>query len=606
MSLLVLCTACSSSTAVTPKAMEPSSTRSIQQGLITGFSDAQGGHTWLGIPYAAPPVGPLRWRPPQPASAWSGMHSALQAGPACIQYGWPLGGLGKNGSHQGQEDCLYLNIHAPHIDPDALPTTRLPVMVWIHGGANTIGQAVDYDGSHLAHSQNVIVVTLNYRLGPFGWFILPSGGTPDQPPRSGLDASGNWGTLDTLAALRWVQDNIEAFGGDRGNVTLFGQSAGATNTLALLVSPLSEGLFQRVIIQSLGFGLAPMDRMSHAIDDPQPGTEYSSTEILLKLLQSQGRATDRAQAKALVATLSNDQIADFLRSIDPWTLYTTYHPSTLATAKFPTVFQDGTVIRQGDLSDLLADPKRHLAVPAIVGTNRDEAKMFMAFDPRLVVTLAGLPVWIKNSAVYERESHYRALLWKANGVDQLAAALNAGGSTTYAYRWDWREEGRHYGFIDASRLVGASHGLEIPFVFGNFTIGSSSTLLFNKDNEAPRLRLSEAMMSYWGHFAHSGDPNQGRHPTEPIWPAWQATEQDPALMVFNTDAQGGVRASNERTSKEQVLALMEAEEPNDLSACRMFVATFRDRFNTWADQVWPTFKHGLCSVQISARRPLPP
>ncbi len=605
-SLLILCAACSSSTAVTPKATDPSSLRQLSQGMIEGFANAQGGHTWLGIPYAAPPVGPLRWRPPQPASSWDGTRTALSAGGACVQFGWPIGGIGKNGSHQGQEDCLYLNIHAPHLDQAELANAHVPVMVWIHGGANTIGQAVDYDGSQLAQSQNVIVVTINYRLGPFGWFILPTGGRPDQSERSALDASGNWGTLDTIAALQWVHDNIHGFGGDPGNVTVFGQSAGATNTLALLVSPLSEGLFSRVIIQSLGFGLAPMERMSHDVDDPQPGLEYSSAEILLKLLQSQGRAADRAQAKALVANLNGTEIADFLRSIDPWTLYTTYHPSTLATSKFPTVFQDGAVIRQGALSELLADPHRHLNVPAIVGTNRDEAKMFMAFDPTLVFTVAGLPVWIKDNAVYDRQSNYRALLWKANGVDQLAAALTASGTPTYAYRWDWDDEGRHYGIIDATRLVGASHGLEIPFVFGNFTVGSVSSLLFNHDNESARLQLSAAMMTYWGNFAHSGDPNQGTQVPTPAWPVWQSTEDTPALMVFDTQAQGGIRASNERSSKEKVLALMEAQEPNDASACRMFISTFRDRFNEWADRVWPTFKNGLCRAQISATRPIPP
>jgi para-nitrobenzyl esterase len=450
------------------------------------------------------------------------------------------------------------------------------------------------------------VVTINYRLGPFGWFILPSGGQPDQTPRNAIDASGNWGTLDTIAALQWVHDNIQAFGGNARNVTVFGQSAGATNTLALLISPLSEGLFNRVIIQSLGFGLAPMESMSHDMDDPQPGLEYSSSEILLKLLQHEGRAADRAQAKAVVASLSSEQIADFLRGIDPWTLYTTYHPSTLATPKFPTVFQDGAVIRQGELSELLADPKRHTPVPAIVGTNRDEAKMFMAFDPNLVVTVAGLPVWIRDGSVYDRQSNYRALLWKANGVDQLAAALTAGSSATYAYRWDWHDEGRHYGIIDASRLVGASHGLEIPFIFGNFSVGSVSTLLFNRDNESARLQLSQAMMTYWGNFAHSGDPNQGAHAPPQAWPTWQTAEQAPALLIFDTETQGGIRVSHERASKEQVLALMEAQEPNDLSACRMFISTFRDRFNEWADRVWPVFKNGLCSTQIGPIRPTPP
>ena len=514
-----------------------------------------------------------------------------------------VGGMGPDGSHQGSEDCLTLNVHAPRMPPAVAATARLPVMVWVHGGSNTVGQGASYDGSRLATTQRVVVVTINYRLGPFGWFVLPAGGAGGPAPEP-VSASGNWGILDELAALRWVQRHIGAFGGDPGNVTVFGESAGATDALALVVSPLSEGLLQRVVVQSLGFGLAAPARATHYTDDPEPGSVYSSGEILLRALVQAGRAPDRAAAKALVATLGRDEIASFLRGLDPWRLYALYHPSNIETDLFPTVFQDGAVIRAGPLEDLLADPARHLAVPVLLGTNRDEPKLFMAFDPRLVGKVAGAPVWIRDPAAYEREAEYRARLWRANGVDRPAAALAAAGTPVYAYRWDWRDEGRRFGVVDASRLLGAAHGLEIPFVFGAFDGAPGHEFLFTADNLAGRVALSSAMMSYWAEFAAHGRPGRGRDGTQVEWPAWGGTGP-PAYLVFDTAARGGIRVGREPSSREAVLALMEAREPPGAAACAMFRATFRTRVDAWADDAWRVFRRGECAALAGEQRLAP-
>jgi len=573
------------------------SARTLSSGIVHGFVNAEGGHTWLGIPYAAPPVGPLRWRPPQPVAPWREPRPSLSPGPPCTQYGWPNGGVGAAGTHQGQEDCLYLNVYAPRMTPDEAASARLPVMVWIHPGSNTVGHAAFYDGSRLATTQHVVVVMINYRLGPFGWFILPAATTRStaETPIDPIEASGNWGNLDVIESLRWVQANAAAFGGDPGNVTAFGESAGATNVLALLVSPLSKGLVHKVIVQSLGFGFAPPARMSHYVDDPDPGDDWSSAEILLKLLVQQGKAPDRAAARALVAAWTREEIASFLRGQDPWVLYAAYHPSNIETTKFPTVYQDGAVIRKGNVTDLLADPAQHLDVPTIFGNNRDEPKLFMAFDRRLVITLAGLPIWIRDNEAYEREAGYRALLWKATGVDMLAQALTAGGTPAYAYRWDWRDEGRRYGFLNVSRLVGAAHGFEIPFVLGSFNLGPQSKLLFNEANEAGRIALSGAMMSYWAQFAATGSPSRGRDGTLPEWPAWPTAENAPRLLVLDAPDAGGIRSSDEQASRESVVSLMDQHEPHDARACAMFRATFRWPHDDWADAAWSRYRDGYCT-----------
>ena len=606
----LFCVACALTACAPKPAPEPlkaavaagDALRPVDEGNAAGWLNEAGGHSWRGLPYAAPPVGALRWKPPQSFVPWQGTRDALQPGSPCIQYGWAMGGVGSDGSHEGSEDCLFLNIDAPRMDAAQAAAARLPVMVWIHGGANTVGHAAGYDGSRLAASQNVVVVSINYRLGPFGWFVLPRGASAGVPDP--LEGSGNWGTLDTLEALRWVQSHIAAFGGDPANVTVFGQSAGGTNALALLVSPMSEGLLHRVIVQSLGFGLAQMPRVSHYADDPQPGGPWSSAEILLKALVQAGRASDRASARTLADTLSADEIATFLRGMDPWALYALYHPSNIETDLFPTVIQDGAVLRQGAVEELLADPARHLSVPTMLGVTRDEPKLFMAFDPRLVTTLAGAPIWIRDTDAYEREAHYRAELWRANGVDRPARALSAAGAALFAYRWDWRDEGRFFGVIDGSKLIGAAHGLEIPFVFGSFDSWPGKDVLFSEENRPARMVLSEAMMSYWAEFAAHGNPGRGRDGTLPQWPAWPAGAAEPDYMVFDIPDNGGIRTANEPASREQVVALMEQQEPDSPEACAMFSATFRNRVDAWADAAWQRYKSGYCAGQPGATRVL--
>ncbi|MEM1412545.1 MAG: carboxylesterase family protein, partial [Pseudomonadota bacterium] len=219
-------------------AADPSSQRNTPQGKVVGFDAGFGAHGWLGIPYAAPPDGDLRWRAPRPVRPWSEPLQALQAGAPCPQIGGPLADVARSayGDVVGDEDCLTLNIYAPYHPPGELEELGIsyPVMVWIHGGGNTIGYGADYDGSRLAAKHAVVVVTINYRLGVLGWFNHPAIiGTANDP----ADASGNFGLLDQIAALRWVQDNIAYFGGNPEQVTVFGESAGGINAFALLASP---------------------------------------------------------------------------------------------------------------------------------------------------------------------------------------------------------------------------------------------------------------------------------------------------------------------------------------------------------------------------------
>jgi para-nitrobenzyl esterase len=556
--------------------------RTLDTGTVLGYANPFGGHTWLGIPFAAPPVGELRWRAPRPPSVWSGTRNALLPGEPCLQYGSPLGGIGAAGSRQGSEDCLYLNVYAPRLTPSQSVGRKLPVMVWIHGGGNTVGAASVWEGGVLAAREGVLVVMINYRLGPMGWFVPPEGSTVDP-----LERSGNFGNLDSHEALRWVQRNAAAFGGDPDNVTVFGESAGATNALVLTVAPSAKGLFHKLIVQSNAYGLAP---------PPSPEESGGSTAALRRLLVATGKAADGAAAEALARRLTPVEAAALLRAADPWVAYEAIRGDTRGGYDlFVSVFADGVVHRAGALRDSLADPATHTDVPMIVGSNRDENKIFMAFDPRLVRTVAGTPVALRDPEAYDRLARYRAALWKADGVDDLATLLARHGAPVFAYRWDWDEQGRAYGVVDLSRILGASHGLEIPFVLGHFDVGPQSENLFHARNERERLALSARMMRFWAEFARTGDPGKSFDDPPVAWLPW-ADEPTRArrLMVFDTPAGGGTRMTDERVSRDSLVGQMEAEPITLAARCELFRETFTARRDAWADTAYRRFAGSQC------------
>jgi para-nitrobenzyl esterase len=230
---------------LTAMAAAPASTteRMVTGGIVSGETLPDGGTVFRGIPYAQPPLGELRWKPPAPVIPWQGVRDATKAGPPCIQrsYEWNAAD-----AFDGKEDCLYLDVQSPKHKP----TDRLPVMFWIHGGANRAGSGIGYTDSPITR-RGVVLVTFQYRLGIFGFASLPAL-TAESPEH----ASGNYSIMDQIAALKWVKANIANFGGDPGNVTIFGQSAGAQDVGLLMLSPLARGLFHKVIAEAEPLDLA--------------------------------------------------------------------------------------------------------------------------------------------------------------------------------------------------------------------------------------------------------------------------------------------------------------------------------------------------------------
>jgi para-nitrobenzyl esterase len=523
--------------------------RTTHYGKVVGFVDDNNSHTWMGIPYAKAPVGELRWRAPLEPQPWKGTHQALQAGDFCKQFGSQMESRPPSewGKPIGSEDCLKLNIFAPAFAPDAVPggDQRLPVMVYVHGGGNMVGYAnqFKYSGTQLANTHNVIVVTFNYRLGPFGWFSHPAlnlDGTAE-------DQSGNYGNLDTIRALKWVQSNIEAFGGDPDNVTLFGESAGGMNTFVLLASPLAKGLFNKAIVQSgITTKTTRMSRAQNYVGDAEPGDKNSGREVVSSFLIADGLASDRQVAAEYQEGMSSAEISNYLRNKSADDLLQIYDFSgALGLPSVPQLLADGAVIPSRKLIKVFSNSADYNAVPTILGSTRDEFKMLAAMDDTFVDRKFGVFPRVKDKPHHQAYTSYINDTIKALGVDEVAIVMtNSQDDPVYAYRFDWDELPTIAG-TDMKELFGAAHASEIPFVFGMFGDNFMNSLMFDENNIPGRDVLSKSMSSYWAEFAYTSSPGRGRSGTLPEWRAWsnESAEGD-KYIIFDDEKDDGIRMTN--------------------------------------------------------------
>jgi para-nitrobenzyl esterase len=509
----------------------PASLTRINSGKVIGFEHEHATFAWKGIPFAAPPVNELRWRAPRPVQPWSEILEATEFGPACVQP--PNREAGSNAPESeyvvGQEDCLTLNVFAPRA---ALHDgNKLPVMFWIHGGANVLGSAQQFDAARLANDQDVVVVTINYRLGLFGWLRHPALRLVGD---SAADRSGNYGTLDIIAALKWVQENISAFGGNPDKVTVFGVSAGGRNTWSMVQSPLAKGLFHGAIAQS--GSLRIMDpHKAESIDKSAPDyPSYvnNSVELMAKLVPGHTEMTA-------------PEIAETLRNLTPDDIYKPITTNVMGLYGQPSLFLDGYVFLEPAL-ELFKDSTKYNAVPIITGTNRDESKLFMIFDAKWVDFRFGFLPRAKNAERYNAFAAYGADTWRALAVDQPAQVITQnGGAPVYTYRFDFDDMST--AVLDLPLLIGAGHGMEFPFVFGSHDKWPFSWLFSNSEQ---RSELSQSMMNYWGAFARTGNPGNGGEAGQQRWTPWQATGDH--IMLFDTENDGGVRMSNQPMRVEDI------------------------------------------------------
>ncbi|MGW8323865.1 MAG: carboxylesterase/lipase family protein, partial [Thermodesulfobacteriota bacterium] len=419
-------------------------------GKVQGYPDKEDTWVWRAIPFAKPPVGPLRWKAPRDPAPWSGTRKREHFSEPCVQY-FVIGD-----SMLGSEDCLYLNVWRPRTEE-----TDLPVYVWLHGGGNSIGSGViaeDYSGVHVAGRSNMVFVSLNYRLGPLGWFTHPA--LRSGPEGDEEDDSGNYGTLDQIRALTWIKENIEAFGGDPQKVLITGESAGALDVLALLISPRAQGLFQRAMSQSGG----PRSRSLEEGD-------AHSREVIIELFMRDGTASSKEEAEALLDGMPAADIEAYLKGKKARAILKCYTPSFAGMLSFPNPFRDGTVLPETGFEVLRTGDYAN-KVPVILGTNKEEEKIFNFADP----------FFSGRDELYQIVSAYGSDAWKARGVDQVARKLRSQTDQpgVYAYQFLWGAWNDTEGSVIPDPWgfkLGCCHTLEIPFFLGSDSINVLMQLL---------------------------------------------------------------------------------------------------------------------------------
>jgi para-nitrobenzyl esterase len=494
----------------------------VAQGLIEGVTSPDGKVTaFRGVPYARPPLGEGRWRPPRPPESWAGVRHAHHFAASSIQPQRPATALTYTGETSFSEDCLYLNIWTGAESPD----DKRPVWVWLHFGAFLMGSgsAALWDGEALARA-GAVVVTLNFRLGRLGFLAHP-----DLSRESPTGTSGNYGLLDQLEALAWVRSNIDRFGGDECNVTLVGQSSGAASVSMLMASPLAVGLFHRAIGQSGG-----------QFETPQPNVGFPSLSLLpdaeldgVTLQRSLGaRSIDdlrHCPSARLLEALSHDGAVNWRAGI--------YNPAFIGA--YPIV--DGWVVPEAGLQAIYQEG-RQMDVPLLTGSNANEG--------------AG-KLWMRDLASYERAAHEQFgelaeqfLRTYPAGSDEDAIRIGSQvvGDRLFGWQnWAWanlhRKQSRspvyyyHFSLVppfppgarfsessgDPALELGAMHGMEIPYVCRNLP---SRDWPWRPVDQA----MSDTMSTYWLNFARHGDPNGAGLPA---WPVWDARRR---AMIFDEEA----------------------------------------------------------------------
>jgi len=455
---------------------------------------------FLGIPYAAPPVGPLRWKPPQPAAKWSGIRSATSFGSRCMQTHLYTDMVFRDSGPS--EDCLTLNVWTP-AGKDSAP---LPVMVWIYGGGFVTGGTSEprQDGEHLAH-KGVIVVSMNYRLGIFGFFALP--GLAAESPNH---AAGNYGLMDQRAAIDWVRRNIAAFGGDPAKVTIFGESAGSISVSAQMASPLSKGLFARAIGESGG-----------ALTGP--GLTFLTLPVSEKRCQE---FAESALKNSSLEYLRSVSAADLLKAAS-----TVPHSEDIF---WPNV--DGEFLPESVAAIYAAGDQAH--VPLLAGWNKDEGDLDDIGQPGKPTPESLRAMAISRFGVKAPE--FLEAYSASNDAEALRAAEDFAGDAFIAYStWEWLEAQVKTGNAPVYRYhfdlgspgdplhpaaIGAFHSDDIEYVFG--TLNSRRGATWRPED----YKLSELMQTYWTNFAKTGDPNGANLPAWPTYnPAakWQVMHLSP-------------------------------------------------------------------------------
>ena len=545
-------------------------------GRVSGYADTDYDvWIWKGIPYAKAPVGSLRWKAPQDPDTWTGTREATDNCDVCIQQVYNQYWMSSN-AFVGSEDCLYLDIYRPKTSD-----TNLPVFVWIHGGSNNFGSARQYNGSALARRGNMIVVIVQYRLNAMGFLTHPS------LRQSGTDAdkSGNYGTLDQIKALTWVKNNIASFGGDPNKVVVGGQSAGAHNTMNLIISPLAQGLFRGALVMSAAM---PLNSINSA--------DGRTVNTIKKLIINDGLATDDSSAATYLSNMTNVQIETYLRSKTASQILQARIAGDGGSMGTHAAIRDGVVIPDLTWNSAIS-AGQYSKVPIILGSTQYEIKDFLPlygyvmkaqgvalptssytwFDLYKVIGVGGslsldavMPTALDKN-IYCDIADILSRQWKLTGVDKLARNFKSNDSTNkiWAYRFDWKGGGDP-ALSDFALIFGAAHAMEIPFFFGYPT--DAWNYSFTSANKTGREALQLAMMDYLIAFVKNLNPN----PTGSSLPTWSEWDNAVGANKF---------ISFDANLNNYVIQMLATEETvDDLNARKAAISTtYAPPYNIYAN-----------------------
>ncbi len=478
---------------------------------------------WNGVPYAAAPVGELRWRAPQDHEDWEGTFDATQDGNIGIQV--------SGGEVIGEEDCLNLDIYRPNTDE-----TNLPILVYIHGGNNQTGNSKEFPLEKLAVSANCMVISLNYRLGCLGFNSLPALKTGDP-----LEDSGNYTMLDFVKALDWIAENAESLGADPDNITVSGFSAGGRDVMAMLISPIFEGKFQKAISFSGGMTVAD-------VQDSQNVT----AKAIAPLVVEDGVKTSEEEAIAWLLSedeTQKEEVREYLYGVDAGRLAGIMTNAGIRMSVFPHLFADGTVLPEEGF-----ETAEYNEVPLIMLTGSTEFSIFALGDPYFAD--AGDLVEGEKSAEYQFAVGYGSELYGLfNAEESAVKMIDKYDAPIYTCDIDFGTDEEIVGKQQAN-LIGASHGVFIPFLAG-VAAGSAAGDGSAYEYAGPQ-ELTEAFQSYIENFLWTGDPNGEGLVT---WEAWTGAEEGPSQLILNADKEHAqISMSYERTSYDEILDRMEADE----------------------------------------------
>jgi len=489
----------------------------VTGGQVRGQSLKDGGAVFQGIPYAQPPLADLRWRRPAPVKPWTGVRDAVQFGGTCAQN--PMWGMPK----VVNEDCLYINVWTPALPPAPLK----PVMVWIHGGGNVAGSGNENGESLMRHG--VVLVSFNYRLGLFGFFAHPAlaAETPDH-------TAGNYGLMDQIAALKWVQENIKKFGGDPTNVTIFGESAGAIDSNLLMTSPLANGLFKRVICES---GTLLLENGGQSLSAEEHfGLKLAETA---KLPSGDGalKALRSAPVEQLLEAFAKVAVPDGIPpdlgvNVDGYVLPKPPAEVFAAGKQIPAAMIVGINAREFFGPPKAADVKK--AIESKYGSLAAQALPLYGISTSAdgaVTQAAPNPLYGDAGAQWMTDTVFRC------PAVVIADWNSRSGHPTYQYQFNRG--------IPGHPEIGAIHASEVPYVFGTLDQPRPMRPNYEDADQA----ISKAMQDYWTNFAKTGDPNSG---WLPAWPQYQAdtkkylefTDNGPVVAADLRNAQCRVYAEN--------------------------------------------------------------